>query len=131
MEDDVTSIFDKETTISMPAGNIEKILILQAREEAHRKVERWMVTSQGTSDYYRAAKRAEAGLKILIAKLEHAMKKKSPQRRLKTWELIQQESYYEALLLINEYLLEIGLTSFYQKKIDTANVEEENEAKGL
>jgi len=131
MEDDYTSIFDKETTISMSAGNIEKILILQVRENTHLKVEQWLVAVEGTSDYYRASRRAEASLKVLLAKLKRAMEKKSPQRLEAVEEMITDGEYYDALLLINEYLLEIGLTSFYQKKIDTSNVEEENQAKGL
>lgn len=126
-----SSIFDHETTISMSAGNIEKILIMQVREDVHRKVEAWLNTTGGTSDHYRAKKRANAGLKLLMAKLDWGMQKKAPNKRGKILSAIDEERYYEALLLLNEYLLEIGLTSFYQKKIDTSNVEEENEAKGL
>lgn len=127
----MSSIFDKEATISKQAGDIEKILIMQQREFVHYNVERYMNTSKGTSDYIRMKRRAKNSIKILLAKIDYPMMKKSPEKRKQIYELLDKEDYYEALKLINEYLLDSGLTSFYQKKIDMENVEEENIEKGL
>lgn len=125
------TIFDKEATISRSASEIEKILIMQQREYVHNKVEIWLNTMKGTSDYQRAKRRAKSAIRILLSKLDFPMLKRDKERRNKVWEQFKKENYYEVLELINTYLIGLGLTNIYRKKIDTENVEEENLEKGL
>jgi hypothetical protein len=124
-------IFDKETTVSKNSGDIERLLIMQRREEVLNSVARALKTPKGTTQQERNEKNAKIEIQMLLSRIGHLIKSSDPELHEKIQTQMKNNELYQTIIEINQYLTRIGLTYFQRKKIDTTNVETENREKEL
>jgi len=124
-------IFDKETTVSKNSGDIERLLIMQRREEVLNTVARALKTPKGTTHRERNEKHAKIEIEMLLSRIGHLIESSDKELHQEIQALLKENKLYELVVEINKYLTRIGLTYFQRKKIDTTNVETENREKEL
>jgi|SRR6056297_1469041 len=131
MDENTTDIFDKETTVSRNSGDIERLLIMQRREEAILDVKRYLDTPPGSTSHTHARRRAKNDIKMLLSRIGHLIKTSNQETHDEIKRNVEEEQLEAAITNINIYLTQIGLTHFHRKKIDTTNTETENLEKEL
>lgn len=131
MDESQTDIFDKENTIAKNSGDIERLLIMQRREETILDIKRWLDSTTGSTTRSHTLRKAKNDIKMLLTRIGHLMKTSDQTKYQEIHQQLQQDNLEQAITTINQYLTEIGLTSFKKKKVDTTNIENENKEKNL
>lgn len=126
--------FDSEVTVSTPATDIVKILILQARANLFESIEAWKRDEAQNIDRGSEAV-AKARLNTLFMELQGVLKRKMDE---KDYESLKKDCNSGENLLkrtyeLNEFIDEkLKITQIdTRKQYDRTRVEEENEEKGL
>lgn len=126
--------FDNETTISTPASEVIKILILQRRYDMFESLEKYnKLRSQNMEADPSPLK---ARLFTLFLEIQAGLKRRIPEEEykklIKNISSNEEADIMEAIYKINEELDKINLTKIDTRKVyDSTRVEKENRVKGL
>jgi hypothetical protein len=131
--------FNDSQTVSTPALNINKVLIIQRRAELIDALEQYKISVYANAPNQKFKAILRGKLNSLFTEIKSMLKRKYDKKeegnyqKLKT--LIESDDTYdtyEALDKINDFLDELDLTRIdVRRQIDTSKIEEMNQYKGL
>jgi len=126
--------FNNETTVSTPAVDIVRVLILQRRADLMEALEDY-IKKEGLG-YSQSINIVKARLYTMFLEISGMLKRRAPQdyARLETGirGLEETEDIIKIVLEFNNILDDIGLTKIdTRKKFDSTIAELENEEKGI
>ena len=126
--------FNNETTVTRPAADIIRVLILQRRNDVIDSFEFFRKSKANNIQSSTAI--IQSRLFALFLELQAAFKRRYKEadytRLLKRIESSQYADLYDAFLTMNEELDKLKLTQIDTGKVyDSTRVEEENKAKNL